>query len=41
MLITWLMRSTLHLVDADDLAWLHPLFAPRMDAGSRRLEQLA
>ena len=35
------MRSTLHLVDADDLAWLHPLFAPRMEAGSRRrLKQL-
>jgi hypothetical protein len=36
MRITWLMRSTLHLVHADDLAWLHPLFAPRMEAGSRR-----
>jgi winged helix DNA-binding protein len=39
--ITWLMRGTLHLVDRDDLAWLHPLFAPRMAAGSaRRLRQL-
>jgi hypothetical protein len=41
MRVAWLMRSTLHLVHADDLAWLHPLFAPRMAAGSRRrLEQL-
>jgi hypothetical protein len=36
MRITWLMRSTLHLVHADDLAWLHPLFAPRMETTSRR-----
>jgi hypothetical protein len=41
MRITWLMRSTLHLVHADDLGWLHPLFAPRMEAGTRRrLRQL-
>jgi hypothetical protein len=41
MRITWLMRSTLHLVHADDLAWLHPLFAPRMETGNRRrLKQL-
>jgi len=41
LLVTWLMRSTRHLVDADDLTWLHPLFAPRMAAGSaRRLRQL-
>lgn len=41
MRITWLMRSTLHLVHADDLAWLHPLFAPRMaTANARRLRQL-
>ncbi|MDA0169777.1 winged helix DNA-binding domain-containing protein [Solirubrobacter taibaiensis] len=41
LLITWLMRSTLHLVDAEDLAWLHPLFAPRMaTANARRLAQL-
>ena len=41
LLVTWLMRSTLHLVDADDLAWLHPLFAPRMvTANARRLAQL-
>jgi hypothetical protein len=36
MRVTWLMRSTLHLVHADDLAWLHPLFAPRMQASNRR-----
>lgn len=41
LLVTWLMRSTLHLVDAEDLAWLHPLFAPRMVAANeRRLAQL-
>ena len=39
MRITWLMRMTLHLVWADDLEWLHPLFAPRMEATNvRRLE---
>jgi len=26
LLVMWLMRSTLHLVDADDLTWLHPLW---------------
>ena len=41
LLVTWLMRSTLHLVDEEDLAWLHPLFAPRMVAANeRRLRQL-
>lgn len=41
LVVTWLMRSTLHLVDVDDLAWLHPLFAPRRAAASdRRLAQL-
>ena len=41
LIVTWLMRSTLHLVDVDDLAWLHPLFAPRMvTANTRRLKQL-
>lgn len=41
LLVTWLMRSTLHLVDVEDLAWLHPLFAPRRAAASdRRLAQL-
>jgi hypothetical protein len=41
MRIAWLMRGTLHLVWADDLAWLHPLFAPRMEATNvRRLGQL-
>jgi hypothetical protein len=36
MRITWLMRQTLHLVWEDDLAWLHPLFAPRMETTNRR-----
>jgi hypothetical protein len=41
LLVTWLMRSTLHLVDAEDLPWLHGLFAPRMVAANeRRLRQL-
>jgi hypothetical protein len=41
MRIAWLMRGTLHLVHAGDLAWLHPLFAPRMRAtNERRLRQL-
>jgi hypothetical protein len=41
MRITWLMRQTLHLVWAEDLEWLHPLFAPRMEATNvRRLTQL-
>jgi hypothetical protein len=41
LIIAWLMRSTLHLVDVDDLTWLHPLFAPRMTtANRRRLAQL-
>ena len=39
LLVTWLMRHTMHLVDVEDLAWLHPLFAPRM-LGERRLRQL-
>jgi winged helix DNA-binding protein len=41
MRIAWLMRMTLHLVHADDLEWLHPLFAPRMaTTNRRRLTQL-
>src|ERR671916_958959 len=41
MRITWLMRTTLHLVHAEDLEWLHPLFAPRqVAANARRLRQL-
>jgi hypothetical protein len=41
MRITWLMRTTLHLVHAADLEWLHPLFAPRQETGhARRIRQL-
>jgi hypothetical protein len=36
LVITWLMRGTLHLVRAQDVGWLHALFAPRMEAGNRR-----
>ena len=35
LIVTWLMRKTLHLVDVEDLEWLHPLFAPRMVTGER------
>ena len=38
---TWAMRSTVHLLAADDLPWLLPFFEPAMEANSRlRLEQL-
>ena len=41
MRIAWLMRSTLHLVWADDLPWLHAIFAPRQaTSNARRLRQL-
>ena len=37
----WLLRGTLHLVAAEDHAWLHALTAPLQAAGSaRRLAQL-
>jgi hypothetical protein len=32
----WLMRGTLHLVPAEDMAWMRELLAPRQAAGSRR-----
>jgi hypothetical protein len=32
----WLMRGTLHLVTADDFAWLQPLYGPLNAAGERR-----
>jgi hypothetical protein len=39
--ITWLMRSTLHLVRAEDVRWLLALTGPRQQAGNaRRLKQL-
>ena len=41
LVVTWLMRGTLHLVHRDDLAWLHAITAPRaMVASDRRLRQL-
>jgi len=40
LLITWLNRGTLHLVQADDYWWLHPLTTPQLVAGvARRLAQ--
>jgi hypothetical protein len=37
-LVSWLMRGTLHLVRAEDLPWLHGLTAPgRFTASARRL----
>jgi hypothetical protein len=39
--ITWLMRSTLHLVRVEDVRWLLALTEPRQRAGNaRRLRQL-
>jgi hypothetical protein len=41
LVVTWLVRGTLHLVHRDDLPWLHALTAPgRLAANARRLEQL-
>jgi hypothetical protein len=40
LVVSWLNRGTLHLVRAEDHAWLHALTAPRMRAGNaRRLAQ--
>jgi hypothetical protein len=36
LVVTWLMRGTLHLVARDDLGWLLGLTAPTRAAGSRR-----
>lgn len=33
---TWLMRGTLHLVTAEDLAWMLPLFGPGFVRGNRK-----
>jgi hypothetical protein len=41
LVVSWLVRGTLHLVRSDDYWWLHSLTAPRMAAGNtRRLAQL-
>jgi len=41
LVVAWLLRGTLHLVGAEDWAWLHALCAPRQRTGSdRRLGQL-
>jgi winged helix DNA-binding protein len=32
----WVMRKTLHLIAADDAAWMLPLFEPGIEAWSRR-----
>ena len=32
----WVMRNTVHLIATDDLPWMRPLFAPRMEAFDRR-----
>ena len=40
LLITWLNRGTLHLVEAEDYWWLRPLVTPQMATGvARRLAQ--
>lgn len=41
LVLTWLNRGTLHLVTAEDYAWLHPLTAPRLrTAVTHRLGQV-
>ncbi|MEA2280533.1 MAG: hypothetical protein QOK21_1140 [Solirubrobacteraceae bacterium] len=41
LVVSWLMRGTLHLVRAEDLPWLHGLTAPgRFTANARRLGRL-
>jgi hypothetical protein len=41
LLISWLNRSTLHLVRSQDYQWLHPLLTPPLHRGNaRRLSQL-
>ncbi|WP_459981138.1 winged helix DNA-binding domain-containing protein [Nocardioides sp. AN3] len=41
LVVSWLFRGTLHLVQATDYAWLHALTAPRTAPRvARRLEQL-
>jgi hypothetical protein len=41
LVVSWLMRGTLHLVRAEDLPWLHALTAPgRVTANARRLSEL-
>ena len=41
LVVSWLLRGTLHLVRAEDWPWLHALTAPRQRATSvRRLAQL-
>jgi hypothetical protein len=41
LVVSWLLRGTLHLVRSADYWWLHTLTAPRMVAGNkRRLAQL-
>ncbi len=41
LVVTWLLRGTLHLVGSEDYWWLHSLAAPRLLTGSaRRLAQL-
>lgn len=41
LVVTWLMRGTLHLVAAEDLGWLHALTTERgAIGGDRRLRQL-
>ena len=41
LVVTWLMRGTLHLVHRQDLPWLHAVTAPtRLTASDRRLRRL-
>ncbi|MEZ5101592.1 MAG: winged helix DNA-binding domain-containing protein [Thermoleophilia bacterium] len=40
LVVSWLNRGTLHLVERDDLPWLHALTTPQLETGNaRRLAQ--
>jgi hypothetical protein len=36
LLLTWAMRNTLHLLNAEDAVWMLPLFRPKLEGFARR-----
>ena len=36
LLLTWAMRNTLHLLNAEDAVWMLPLFQPKLESFARR-----
>src|SRR5215211_3233643 len=36
LLLTWAMRNTLHLLNAEDAVWMLPLFQPKLEGFARR-----